>query len=100
MRSYVTTKSITFEILDQTLCVDKTGFLRPSHRLYSYVVNYLISINFTFCVLSIVTTVSFSQSTYIVNEEDRYIRPVLVLSNVSSVDVTVQIINEDITASK
>ena len=50
--------------------------------------------------LSIVTTVSFNQSTYTCNETDRYIYIGLVLSNVSSVDVTVQVTNKDITASE
>ena len=46
----------------------------------------------------LVTTVSFNQSNYIVNETDGYVQITLVLSNVSSVDVTVQVTNEDITA--
>ena len=48
----------------------------------------------------IVTTVNFNQSTYTVNETDQYVQITLVLSNVSSVDVTVQVTNEDITAGK
>ena len=51
---------------------------------------------------SIVTTVSFNQSRYTFNEGDRsrYVYIGLVLSNVSSVDVTVQVTNKDITASE
>ena len=49
---------------------------------------------------SIVTTVSFNQSTYTFNETDGYVYIGLVLSNVSSVDVTVQVLNKDITASE
>ena len=45
----------------------------------------------------VVTTVSFNQSTYTVSETDQSVRITLVLSNVSSVDVTVQVTNEDIT---
>ena len=47
-----------------------------------------------------VTTVSFNQSTYTVYEEDRYVYIGLVLSDMSSVDVAVQLVNEDITASE
>ena len=49
--------------------------------------------------ISIVTTVSFNQSRYTFNETDGYVYIGLVLSNVSSVDVSVQVTNEDITAS-
>ena len=48
----------------------------------------------------LVTTVSFNQSTYTVSETDQSVRITLVLSSVSSVDVTVQVTNEDITAGK
>ena len=47
-----------------------------------------------------VTTVSFNQSTYTAYEEDRYVYIGLVLSDVSSDDVAVQLVNEDITASE
>lgn len=51
-------------------------------------------------LLLIVTTVSFDQSTYTVHENDEYVQLVLVLSDVSSVDVIVQVTNKDITASE
>ena len=65
---------------------------------YLYII-YFINVHVILC-LSLVTTVSFNQSTYIVNEIDLYLQITLVLSNVSSVDVTVQVTNEDITASE
>ena len=52
------------------------------------------------CFDNTATTVSFSQSSYVVHEENRYAEITLVLSSVLPVDVTVQINNEDITASK
>ena len=39
--------------------------------------------------------VSFNQSIYIVDEDDGPAQPVLVLSNPSSTDITVQVLNED-----
>ena len=66
-----------------------------------YVLVYYIFINIHMILyLSLVTTVSFNQSTYIVNETEGYVQITLVLSNISSVDVTVQVTNEDITASE
>jgi len=47
-----------------------------------------------------VTTVSFSQSTYVVYEANCYAEITLVLSDALPVNVTIQINNEDITASK
>ena len=43
----------------------------------------------------VVCAVSFSQSTYSVNEDDGPAQPVLVLSNPSSINITVQVINTD-----
>ena len=43
-------------------------------------------------------TISFSQSTYNVNEEAGPARPVLVLSNPSSTNITVQVSNVNRTA--
>ena len=48
-----------------------------------------------FCFLSIVVTVSFNQSVYSVQENDGPAQPVLVLSNPSSTDITVQVFNTD-----
>ena len=51
-------------------------------------------------LLYVATTVSFNQSTYSVNEDDGPAQPVLVLSNPSSTDITVQVISsDDITAT-
>ena len=50
-------------------------------------------------LLNVVTVVSFSQSTYSVNEDDGPAQPVLVLSNPSSTDITVQVESNDITAT-
>lgn len=43
-------------------------------------------------------TIAFDQSTYNVDENDKFVQPVLILSNPSSIDITVQIIGEDDTA--
>ena len=44
-------------------------------------------------------TISFNQSTYSVDEDDGPAQPVLVLSNPSSTDITVQVGSNDITAT-
>ena len=44
-------------------------------------------------------TMSFNQSTYSVDEEDGPAQPVLVLSNPSSTDITVQVRSNNITAT-
>ena len=44
-------------------------------------------------------TVSFSQSTYRVNENEGLVQPVLVLSNPSSINVTVRVTDEGGTAT-
>jgi len=44
---------------------------------------------------STVITVTFDQSTYIVNEDDGPAQPVLVFSNPSSANITVQVISSD-----
>ena len=41
---------------------------------------------------------SFNHSTYIVDEDDGPAQPVLVLSNPSSTDITVRVLNQDNTA--
>ena len=43
--------------------------------------------------------VNFNQSTYSVNENDRILQPVLILSNPSSTDITVQVRSTDKTAT-
>ena len=47
----------------------------------------------SFCL--IVTTISFEQPTYTVYEADGKVEPVLVLSNPSSFDITVQVFSTD-----
>ena len=44
-------------------------------------------------------TITFSQSTYNVNEDDGPVQPVLVLSNPSSTDITVQVRDTQNTAT-
>jgi len=45
------------------------------------------------------STISFNQSTYSVDEDDGAAQPVLVLSNPSSTDITVQVRSKDKTAT-
>ena len=45
------------------------------------------------------TTVSFNQSRYSINENDGQARPVLVLTNPSSNEITVQVFSSDVTAT-
>ena len=47
----------------------------------------------------IAVVIMFSQSTYSVNEDDGPVQPVLVLSEPSSTDITVQVFNADGTAT-
>ena len=47
----------------------------------------------TYQLFSVDITISFSQSVYSVNEPDGPSRPVLVLSNPSSTDITVTVFN-------
>ena len=53
----------------------------------------------TIFVYLVVATISFSQSIYSVNENEGSVQPVIVLSNPSSTDVTVQVTDEEGTAS-
>ena len=52
-----------------------------------------------YVVCYVVITVSFNQSTYSVNENSGPVQPVLVLSSPSTVNISVQIMNNDNTAS-
>ena len=54
---------------------------------------------YTNCVLLIDVSVSFSQATYSVDENNGPAQPVLVLSNPSSTDITVQVRSNNITAA-
>ena len=54
---------------------------------------------YTNCVLLIDVSVSFSQSTYSVDENNGPAQPVLVLSNPSSTDITVQVRSNNITTA-
>ena len=49
-------------------------------------------------VCYVVITVAFNQSTYSVNESSGPVQPVLVLSNPSTVNISVQLMNNDNTA--
>ena len=49
------------------------------------------------CLIDV--SISFNQSIYSVDEDDGPAQPVLVLSNPSSTDITVQVRNNDITAT-
>ena len=50
-------------------------------------------------VNSYLVAIGFNQSTYTVDEDDGPAQPVLVLSNPSSTDITVQVRSNDITAT-
>ena len=50
-------------------------------------------------VYHLVITLSFNQSKYTINENGGPLKPVLVLSNPSSFDITVYIMNNDNTAT-
>ena len=50
---------------------------------------------FTYCYHPPAITVMFNQTTYSVNENAGPAQPVLVLSNPSSTDITVQVFNTD-----
>ena len=47
----------------------------------------------------IAANISFNESTYSVNEDNGSIQPILVLSNPSSTDITVQVIDYNDTAT-
>jgi len=49
-------------------------------------------------IMLLVTTMRFTQSAYSVDENNGPVQPVLVLSNPSSTDITVQVFNINITA--
>ena len=49
--------------------------------------------------LYIAATISFNQSEYSVDEDERSVKPVLILSNPSSTDITLQVKDEKDTAT-
>ena len=49
--------------------------------------------------ITVAVSVSFNQSTYIINENDQLVQPVLVLNNSLATDITVQVMTSDITAT-
>ena len=51
--------------------------------------------NHLYNVFYLLTTVSFSQSTYSIDEDDGPFRPVLVVSHVFLTDVTVRVLSND-----
>ena len=62
----------------------------------SYCLEHIILIH---CLIFLVINVTFHNATYTVNEDVGIIRPLLVLSNPSSFDETVQVNNTDITTN-
>ena len=48
---------------------------------------------------TVAVSVSFNQSTYMINENDGLVQPVLVLNNSVATDITLQVITNDITAT-
>ena len=61
---------------------------------------YIIVTCAAYCLnISVAVTIAFSQSTYSVGEDDGQARSVLVLSNPSSTDITVQVRDIQITAT-
>ena len=75
-------------VLDISECCPKewSAFYLNKSMLFTYL--FCIDIN-----------IEFNQSTYNVNEDDGPAQPVLVLSNPSSTDITLQVRSNDITAT-
>ena len=48
---------------------------------------------------TVAVSVSFNQSTYMINENDGLVQPVLVLNNSVATDITLQVVTNDITAT-
>ena len=74
-------------------------FHRHILQLTVLIYHALFETQMSIALLYVATTVSFNQSTYSVNEDDGPAQPVLVLSNPSSTDITVQVRSNDITAT-
>ena len=66
--------------------------------MFYYVLKWSIRLLFIF-IYSLVCTVNFGQSTYSYDEDAGPAQPVLVLSNPSSTDITVQVLSTDGTAT-
>ena len=49
--------------------------------------------------MCIAVTVNFNQTKYLVNQHDGPVQPVIVLSNPSSIDITVRVVSIDGTAT-
>ena len=64
--------------------------IRPRKVIHLYMYDF---------VYLLVIAISFDQSTYTVNENGGPLKPVLVLSNSSTFDITVHIMNNDNTAT-
>ena len=71
-------------LLIKCICITTESFFVT----FPFVIIYTVAIN-----------VTFDQSTYNINEDDGPVQPVLVLSNPSSTDITVQVRSRDITAT-
>ena len=54
-------------------------------------IRYVVMVYYIYIINLTVATISFNQSAYSVNENEGPVQPVLVLSNPSSTDVTVQV---------
>ena len=67
------------------------------HQVANYVVTMYLSINKCLCPLDF--AVRFDQSTYSISEGDGPLQPVLILSNPSSTDITLQIRTNDNTTT-
>ena len=52
-----------------------------------------------FYMNTVAVSVSFNQSTYMINKNDGLVQPVLVLNNSVTTDITLQVITNDITAT-
>ena len=62
---------------------------------YKYNYMDIMKVSLIFFLFLLAITVSFEQSMYSVNENAESAQPVLVLSNPSSTDITVQVTNTD-----
>ena len=61
-------------------------------------VRKFVTFNKFYITLSLATTVKFNHSAYSINEDSGPLQPVLVLSNPSSTDITVEVFNTNISA--
>ena len=67
--------------------------------MYTFVYNQSERYLVTYILYSVAVSISFNQSTYIVNENKRLVEIVLVLNNSTGIDITVQVRTSDNTAT-